>query len=68
MTLGGKEINIYTDPVSAHLRIKFTTGGELPTELSGIFTSPARAKAAVESYLRKEAIKAEDKKAVAKEK
>lgn len=66
-TAGGKEICIFNDPINAHIKIKFTSGGELPQELSGIFTTPARAKMAVENYLRKEEVKAE-KKSTVKEK
>ena len=66
-TAGGKEIAIYNDPVTAHIKIKFTTGGELPRELTGIFTTPARAKQAVEGYLLKETLKAADKKSKAKD-
>ena len=59
-TPNGKELAIVRCPKTAHLNIQFTTGGELPQELSGIYTSEAFAKKAITSYL-------ENKKPVVKE-
>lgn len=50
-TRGGKEIVTFIDPISAHVRIKFTSGGELPPELTGLFTSVRTANVAIISYL-----------------
>lgn len=51
ITAGGKELQIITDPATAHIKVKFKNGGELPAELSGLFTSVAVAEVAVRSYL-----------------
>lgn len=51
LTAGGKEIQIVTDPRTAHVKVQFKEGGELPEELSGLFTSKAIAEVAVRSYL-----------------
>lgn len=48
-TPNGKEIATYYD--GRNLRIKFTTGGELPESLSGIFTNPIHAKNAILKYV-----------------
>lgn len=50
-TANGKEIEIFTDPATAHVKVKFKDGGQLPEELSGLFTSRAIAEVAVTSYL-----------------
>ena len=51
VTAGGKEIEIFTDPATAHVKVKFKDGGQLPAELSGLFTSKAVAEVAVRSYV-----------------
>lgn len=38
-TPNGKEITLVRCPKTAHLRIQFTSGGELPEKLSGLYTS-----------------------------
>jgi hypothetical protein len=50
-TAGGKEIEVYHDPATAHVKIKFKEGGQLPAELTGVFTSKAVAEVAVRSYI-----------------
>jgi len=50
-TDGGKEIEIYRDPVYAYWRIRFSTGGQLPPVLDGSFTQKNFAEAAISSYL-----------------
>lgn len=50
-TAGGKEVIIFTDPATAHVKVKFKDGGQLPVELSGLFTSVSVAEVAVRSYL-----------------
>jgi hypothetical protein len=52
-TPNGKVIVTYNVPGTAHVGIKFTTGGELPTELSGLFTSVRVADQMIGAYLGK---------------
>lgn len=51
MTPNGKEIKIINAPGTGHYKIQFTQGGELPNELSGLYTSSAVAQIAVRNYL-----------------
>ena len=51
MTPNGKEIKIINAPGTGHYKIQFTQGGELPNELSGLYTSSAVAQVAVRNYL-----------------
>ena len=51
MTPNGKEIKIVNAPGTGHYQIQFTQGGELPSELTGFFTSSAIAQVAVRNYL-----------------
>ena len=67
-TKGGKEINVIRDQGSPHLKIQFATGGQLPEELSGIFTSEVFAESAVESYLENQKNISEKKETKTKEK
>lgn len=53
ITPNGKTIVTYLEPETALLRIKFTSGGELPLELSGMFTSSVIANKVIEGYLAK---------------
>lgn len=50
-TENGKEIKVVRDPISANFKIQFTSGGELPLELSGFFTKETLATNAVLRYL-----------------
>jgi hypothetical protein len=50
-TPNGKIVSTYIDPSIGMYRIKFTTGGELPAELSGIFTSSYVAEKTVQGYI-----------------
>ena len=50
-TQNGKEINIVRDQGSPHLKIQFASGGELPQELSGIFTSEPFAENAIKEHI-----------------
>ena len=61
-TKGGKEINVVRDQGSPHLKIQFATGGKIPEELSGIFTSEPFAEEAIKSYLGKQETITESKK------
>lgn len=51
VTPNGKEIKIVRDPVTANFKIQFTSGGELPQRLDGLFTSERFAEVAVVDYL-----------------
>ena len=73
-TPAGKVIETYVCPTTAHLKVRFANGGELPHELSGVFTSKALADIAITSYLLRNATKQvqevkkkEEKKAFVKE-
>lgn len=50
-THGEKEIQLVICPKTAHIKAKFSNGGELPPELSGYFTSERQAELAVNMYL-----------------
>jgi hypothetical protein len=50
-TPNGKEIQIVRDPKTAHIKIQFGSGGELPQELTGFYTSEAFASRAIVGYL-----------------
>jgi hypothetical protein len=50
-TPNGKEIQIVRDPKTAHIKIQFGSGGELPQELSGFYTSESFASRAIVGYL-----------------
>jgi hypothetical protein len=56
-TPNGKEIQIQRDPKSAQYFIQFGSGGELPEELGGIFTSQLFAETAINKYLEKQETK-----------
>lgn len=56
-TPNGKEIQIYRDKVSAQYMIQFGSGGELPEELTGIFTNELFAETAINKYLEKQETK-----------
>ena len=50
-TAYGKDIAAYIDPKTAHVRVKFVQGGELPESLSGLFTSVRVAEKAIQAYI-----------------
>lgn len=50
-TEAGKIIEPFIVPNTQHLKIRFTTGGEIPEELSGFFTSEKDVEKAVLIYL-----------------
>lgn len=56
-TPNGKEIQIFRDSVSAQYKIQFGSGGELPEELTGIFTNELFAETAINKYLEKQETK-----------
>lgn len=53
-TAYGKDVATYIDPKTAHVRIKFVQGGELPVELQGIFTSVRVADQMIVNYIEKD--------------
>lgn len=53
-TPNGKGVSTYLDPLTVAHRIKFDQGGELPAELSGIFTSKVFADRAIMAYIEKQ--------------
>lgn len=50
VTENGKELKAVLTP-RGEVKIHFTSGGELPQDLSGIYTSMALANKAIEKYL-----------------
>lgn len=52
-TKGGKELQLFVCPTTAHLKFQFSSGGELPVDLSGVYTSEYVANKAAEQYLNK---------------
>lgn len=54
VTPNGKEISTTICPRTAHVKIQFTSGGELPEELSGLFTSVRMANVAIEAYIKRQ--------------
>ncbi len=53
-TAGGKGIAIKHDDIGTFWRVEFTSGGQLPGELTGRYTNDSEAKFAVEQYLAKQ--------------
>jgi hypothetical protein len=54
ITPNGKTVSSYIDPQTVTFRIKFNQGGELPAELSGMFTSKVFADRAILAYIQKQ--------------
>jgi hypothetical protein len=50
-TEGGKELQLFVCPTTAHLKFQFGSGGELPEQLGGHFTSERVADVTARSYL-----------------
>lgn len=69
MTKGLKELQTYIKPGTSHYLIQWSDGGQLPQELSGMYTSVSNVDTAVFNYIntQKEKIK-EKKELTAKEK
>lgn len=61
-TFNGKRIEMFILPNTQHFKIKFVPGGELPEELSGLFTSIRDASNAILCYLDKDSPKLKQKK------
>lgn len=54
VTVNGKEIVTEIDRKTSLHKIKFTTGGELPQALQGLFTSQALAEQSIVLYINKD--------------
>lgn len=50
-TEAGKKIEMYIDPKTAHIKLKFVPGGQMPEELLGVYTSERAAEKDVLKYL-----------------
>lgn len=50
-TPAGKRIEMFIDPKTAHIRLKFVPGGQMPEELTGLYTSTRAAEVDVRQYL-----------------
>lgn len=50
-TNGGKELQLFVCPTTAHLKFQFGSGGEIPDSLSGYYTSEYVADQAAQTYL-----------------
>lgn len=71
-TEGGKELQLFVCPTTAHLKFQFGSGGELPEQLGGLYTSEHIADIAARSYLlttkqKKQAKKIDEKLEISKE-
>jgi hypothetical protein len=51
VTPNGKEISIVNQKGTGHYKIQFNSGGELPENLSGLYTSVSTATIAVVQYI-----------------
>lgn len=51
MKYGNKEIEVVASDKGYHYVMRFTTGGEMPADLSGMYTSRKECMKAVETYL-----------------
>lgn len=58
-TPNGKVVQLVRCPKTAHIKIQFTSGGELPLALSGLYTSERAAISDVNKYLETLRVKAE---------
>jgi len=62
-TEGGKTVQLYIKPNTQHVAIKFLEGGELPVELSGLYTSENAATRDIILFLDKKVTKTTSRKA-----
>jgi len=53
-TPAGKRIQLKICPTTAHIKVEFSTGGELPMELSGLYTTEREAEISILKYLAKQ--------------
>jgi len=59
VTANGKELKVVIDPKTAHYKIQFTSGGELPSELAGLYTTTQVAAIDIIKYIERSKAKAE---------
>lgn len=52
VTPNGKELVVVNQKGTGHYKIQFTSGGELPEYLSGLYTSVATAQIAANQYIK----------------
>ena len=60
-TKGIKELQAVIEPGTSHYRLQWNGGGELPTELSGIYTSMSLVDSAVLTFVHNQPDKKADK-------
>ena len=60
-TKGIKELQAFIEPGTSHYRLQWNGGGELPTELSGIYTSMSLVDSAVLTFVHNQPDKKADK-------
>jgi len=60
-TKGIKELEAFIEPGTSHYRLQWNGGGELPTELSGIYTSMSLVDSAVLTFIHNQPDKKADK-------
>jgi len=51
MQYGGKEFQVQRASFGNHYEVSFTTGGEIPKDLKGLFTSTGEAEARIETFV-----------------
>jgi hypothetical protein len=51
VTPNGKEIVVVNQPGTGHYKVQFTSGGELPESLSGLYTTVLAANIAIVQYI-----------------
>ena len=56
-TPNGKKIQMKIHPNTVLIKLEFATGGELPQDLSGLFTTEREATIAINRYLSKQETK-----------
>jgi len=54
VTPNGKEVVVVNKPGTGHYKVQFTSGGELPEELSGLYTTTHAANIAIVSYIERQ--------------
>jgi Asp/Glu/hydantoin racemase len=52
-TEAGKKIEMFIEPRTSHIKLKFVPGGMMPEELTGIYTSERAAEKDIIKYLEK---------------
>tara|TARA_R100001594_G_scaffold55044_1_gene88653 strand:+ start:1321 stop:1554 length:234 start_codon:yes stop_codon:yes gene_type:complete len=61
-TKGGKEIELVRDPRSNLWKVQFTSGGQIPEALAGVYTNETFGNTAIASYLAEQEKVSENKK------